>query len=67
MGVPKASLFLLCVRHVHYLLGGSPELELQYLSLAKSKGVHCEVESEGSRRQIFEPRTETLYEAGLSG
>ena len=28
---------------------------LQYIVLAKSKGVHCEVESEGSWRQTFEP------------
>jgi hypothetical protein len=33
----------LCVRHVLYLKGASPEREWQYLSLANGKGVYREV------------------------
>ena len=47
--------FALCARHVYQILGASPEGALQWKSLAKSKGVVGNRESEGSWRQTFEP------------
>ena len=45
----------LCARHVHRLDGERPLQALQWELLAEGKGVHCEVESEGSRRQTLGP------------
>lgn len=39
----------MCARHAHKLGGVSPLQALQCELLAKGKGVHREVESEGSR------------------
>ena len=44
-----------CARHAHKLGGVSPLQALQCELLAKGKGVHREVESEGSRRQNLGP------------
>lgn len=41
----------LCARHGRRLGGGSPLYAWQRGVLAKDKGVRCEAESEGSRRQ----------------
>ena len=40
---------------------------MQYLSLAKSKGVHRELESEGSWRQTFGPTNKGTGEFGSAG
>ena len=45
-----------CAEHGAYLGGESPLWGLQCQPLAEGKGVHREVESEGSRRQNPEPR-----------
>ena len=54
-GVFTPRLEELCARHAHKLGGVSPLQALQCELLAKGKGVHREVESEGSRRQNLGP------------
>ena len=44
-----------CARHVRRLDGERPLQALQWELLAEGKGVHREVESEGSRRQTLGP------------
>jgi len=52
----KINLFAFVVlEHENYPHGESPLQALQWELLAKGKGVHREVESEGSRRQILGP------------
>jgi hypothetical protein len=46
----------MCARHVYQLGGESPLHGKMSKVLAKCKGVHREVESEGSRRQSFGSR-----------
>ena len=38
---------------------------MQYISLAKSKGVAGDCESERSRRQIFEPTNRNFIKGGM--
>jgi len=52
--VKRGSLFR-CARHVRRLDGERPLQALQWELLAEGKGVHREVESEGSRRQTLGP------------
>ncbi len=52
----QSPFLLLCAEHGAYLGGESSLWGLQCLPLAEGKGVHREVESEGSRRQNPEPR-----------
>ena len=47
--------FFGCARHVRRLDGERPLQALQWELLAEGKGVHREVESEGSRRQTLGP------------
>ena len=47
--------FFWCARHVRRLDGERPLQALQWELLAEGKGVHREVESEGSRRQTLGP------------
>lgn len=56
--------FFMCAQHGQQLDGESPLWAWYWEPLANDKGVYCEVESEGSRRQSLGLRN-TNYIQGL--
>ena len=59
------SLFFMCAQHGQQLDGESPLWAWYWEPLANDKGVYCEVESEGSRRQSLGLRNTNYIQGSL--